>query len=248
VKCRPILSQPGRSSAQPGYSRRSASMLDSVDLMTRFLGMSAAVAVRHTSNFVVALSVWVFCLLAMVDGVLRGSSGYVLHAALVAATVSLAAWMIFARPRLIADDNGLRMINILRDYDIPFGALVSWHVGGMMTAEIRTGTDRIRKVTSWGAPGVKRQRPSAMSLIGRAPKGNDMQSNDRQSGTAAPSSSAASRAAIESRSVTELAVEFRETQWRRDHPKADETIARIKWNWPQLLALAALLIANVAVG
>lgn len=197
--------------------------------------MPATVAVRNTGNVVVAVAVWFFCLVAVVDGILRGSADYILHDFLVVAAVSLAAWIVFFRPRLILHSDGLRMINLIRSYNIPFASLVTWRVGGALVVEVRTEGDRIRRITSWGAPGVRRQRPQLSSVMGR----NRGPTSDL--GTAGMANQ-------DLRSVTEVAMEHREREWRRTHPTAAEGVASATWNWLPLTVLVVLIVARVAVG
>lgn len=196
--------------------------------------MPGAVAVRNSGNVVVAIAVWFFCLVALADGILRGSAGYILRDVLVVAPVSLAAWIVFFRPRLIVHNAGLRMINLLRSYDIPFASMVTWRVGGALVVQARTEGDRIRKITSWGAPGVRKQRPQLSSVMGRN-RGLD-------------ANAAAGMANQDLRSVTEVAMEHREREWRRAHPAAVEAIASATWNWLPLTVLVLLIVARVAVG
>lgn len=196
--------------------------------------MPGPVALRNTGNVVVAVAVWIFCLVALVDGILRGSADYILHDVLVVAAVSVAAWIVFFRPRLVVRDDGLRMINLLRSYDIPFASLVTWRVGGALVMEVRTGADQVRKLTSWGAPGFRRQRPQLSSVMGR--------------GHGADAKAAGSPTYTDPRSVTELAIEYREREWRRTHPSGTEGVANGTWNWLPLTVLVVLVVVRVAVG
>jgi len=196
-----------------------------------------AVTVRSTANVVVAVAVWVFCLVALVDGVLRGTPTYIFHDVLVAGAAAVGAWMVFFRPRVIVRDGGLLMINLIRTFDIPWDSLIEWRVGGVLQLQFRTA-DRICKVTSWGAPGVRKSRPAMSSVMGRN-RGLDPDA-------------AAGIATADLRSVTELAIEHRERDWRRTHPRKDEssaeTVARVSWNWLPAAILVTLIIIRVAVG
>jgi hypothetical protein len=197
--------------------------------------MPGSVTVRSGGNVVVAIAVWLFCAVALVDGILRGTPGYIVHVTLVVAAVSLAGWIVFFRPRLIVADEGLTMINLVRTYHIPFGSLQSWKVGGTMQAEFRLEGDRIQKATSWGAPGVRRQRPALSAVMGR-------------NRGPIPTPGTAGMANADLRSVTELAVEHREREWQRAHPHGEETVARRTWNWLPVALLVVLILARVAVG
>ncbi|QGN33624.1 hypothetical protein [Microlunatus sp. Gsoil 973] len=197
--------------------------------------MPGPVTLRSGGNVVVAVAVWVFCAVALVDGILRGTPSYILRDVLVVAAVSLAGWLVFFRPRLIVRDEGLTMINLIRTYHIPFGSLQSWKVGGTMQAEFRLEGDRMGKATSWGAPGVRKQRPALSSVMGR------------NRGSFAPPGMAGS-ANADLRSVTELAVEHREREWQRAHPQGEETVARRTWNWLPGAVLVVLILVRVAVG
>lgn len=207
--------------------------------------MPGPVTVRSTGNVVVAVAVWVFCLVALVDGVLRGTLTYILHDILVSGAVSVGAWMVFFRPRVVVRDEGLLMINLLRTFEIPWDSLVDWRVGGVLRLEFRTAGGTIRKVTSWGAPGIRKTRPAMSSVMGRN-RGLDH-------------NAAAGIATADLRSVTELAIEHRERDWRRTHPRpgesaastdqsSDRTVAQVTWNWLPPAVLVTLIVIRVAVG
>lgn len=202
----------------------------------RLLGMPEPVTVRSTGNAVVAIAVWIFCLVALVDGILRGTPGYILRDVLVVAAVSLAAWILFFRPRLIIREDGLRMINLIRSYDIPFASLTSWRVGGVLQVEFRTEDERVHKITSWGAPGLRKQRPQMSAVFGRN------RSPQSHAGAMAGTANA------DLRSITELALEHREHEWRRTHRGAEEAFATGTWNWLPVAVLVALIVIRVAVG
>ena len=196
------------------------------------------VTIRSTANVVVAIAVWVFCLVALIDGVLRGTGAYIFHDVLVAGAAALGAWIVFFRPRLIVRDEGLRMINLVRSFDIGWDSLVDWRVGGVLQLQFRTADQRIRKVVSWGAPGVRKSRPAMSSVMGRN-RGLDP-------------NAAAGIATADLRSVTELAIEHRERDWRRTHPTPQEgvaeTVAQVTWNWLPVAVMVTLIIIRVAVG
>jgi len=192
------------------------------------------VTVRSGGNVAVAIAVWIFCLVALVDGVWRGSATYIFHDVILVAAAAVAAWMVFFRPRVIVSDDGLRVINLLRSYQIPFASLVDWRVGGVLQLDVRAEGDRIRKVTSWGAPGVRKQRPALSSVMGRNRFGN------------IPGQTPTATADL--RSVTELAIEHREREWRRTHRSAEDAVAEVTWNWLPGAVVVTLIAVRVAVG
>jgi hypothetical protein len=196
------------------------------------------VTIRSTGNVVVAIAVWVFCLVALVDGVLRGTGTYIFHDVLVAAAAALGAWIIFFRPRVIVRDQGLQVINLLRSFDIGWDSLVDWRVGGVLQLQFRTADQRIRKAASWGAPGVRKSRPGMSAVLGRD-RGLDPNAGE-------------GIATADLRSVTELAIEHRERDWRRTHPISQQgsaqSVAQVTWNWLPAAVLVALIIIRVAVG
>jgi hypothetical protein len=105
----------------------------------------------------------------------------------------------------------------------------------VLVLEIRTEADRIRKVTSWGAPGVRKQRPAMSSVFARS-RGVD------------PNAGAPRPIITDLRSVTEIAIEHRERDWRRTHRADDTAVATLKWSWLPPVVLVLLIVIRVAVG
>lgn len=105
---------------------------------------------------------WIVCLLFAVNLVLTGTLDTVLR---FLPWLVFAAWVLFLlfwRPCIVVAADRLRVINLIRQHSIPFGAVVSYRV--MQTVTIETTAGRI---ASWGAPGITkldaraRRRPAA---------------------------------------------------------------------------------------
>jgi hypothetical protein len=111
---------------------------------------------RQANTMLVPVAIWIFCVGAVVDGVIEGSGSYVAHVVLLMALIAFAAWMLLASPCLVVEREGLRIVNPLRVHRIPFAAIDAVRVRGLtsVTAHAAGG---LRTVTSWNAPGQPRR-------------------------------------------------------------------------------------------
>ncbi|GAB3659965.1 hypothetical protein GCM10027596_18050 [Nocardioides korecus] len=127
-------------------------------------------ALRQSGAVWVPLAVWVVGAACVVDAVVEGSAAYAVQTVLVVAAVSYLAWVGLFSPRLEVGTDALRVVNPLRVHEVPYAALETVDVRGLVVLAYRGEGGRLRRVTSWNAPGVPRRRPArgAGGLRGRA--------------------------------------------------------------------------------
>ena len=113
---------------------------------------------RQSGAVLVPLAVWVVGAACVVDAVVEGSASYAVQTVLVVAAVSYLAWVGLFSPRLEVGTDALRVVNPLRVHEVPYAALETVDVRGLVVLAYRGEGDRTRRVTSWNAPGVPRRR------------------------------------------------------------------------------------------
>lgn len=169
---------------------------------------------------IVPIAVWIFCVLAAVDGIIEGSVGFALRTILLLGAVALATWIVLFSPSFAVDREKVTVLNPARVVTVPFGALIDVRVGGTASVIARLN-GRERKITSWNAPGVQRRRPVR---------------------------TATHDTPLPSRSEVVAAVDHFHIPWEREHPEGDSAAtATITWRWREWLVLAALVAVNVAI-
>lgn len=92
---------------------------------------------------------WVVCLFFAANLVLTGTPHIVLQ---YLPWLVFAAWVLylfFWRPCLIVKADRMRVVNLIREHRIPFGAVLSYRVLQTVTIETTAG-----RIASWGAPGI----------------------------------------------------------------------------------------------
>lgn len=184
----------------------------------------------------------VFAALNLVDLAVRGDD----RTALVIATVLLLATAIVyvttLRPRITADDSGVRIVNPLRDVAVPWGAVTE--VEALDTVRVYTGEGRYFRC--WAVQVANRQRRRAHSrrLGGRAGAGSAGSSSSAGMGrtSSGPSPEIADRAARRTRAEYVASV-LDETAQRARRDAAPGRTATVSWSWLSL----ALLGSGVAV-
>ncbi len=207
---------------------------------------SGRVILKQTGlSRVVPIAVWVFCVLASGDAIVEGTLSFAVQTVAVMAAVALATWLLLFSPHLAVDADGVTIVNPLRVVRVPFGALIELKVGAVVSIVARVAEGRDRKITSWNAPGSARRRPARrVGGIGGSGAAGMM-----------PNSAAGGDPRAWSQPRTEpagsevlLAFDRFRTPWEREHPGGDRTaLATISLRWREWLALAALILLNVAI-
>ena len=107
-----------------------------------------------TPTRVLAVVAWAFCALFAVNLLMTGTAASIWH---FLPWLLLAAWAVFVllwRPRLVVHPDGLTVVNILRDHDVPFARLTAVRVTQTVILDTSEG-----RIPSWGAPGVGKLGP-----------------------------------------------------------------------------------------
>ncbi|GAA4655871.1 PH domain-containing protein [Arthrobacter cryoconiti] len=101
-----------------------------------------------------AVTAWVFCAFFASNLLLTGTAAAIWH---FLPSLLVAAWALYVllwRPRLLVTNDGLTVVNILREHRIPFSALKSIRVGQNVALETTDG-----RIGSWGAPSAGKLGP-----------------------------------------------------------------------------------------
>lgn len=187
------------------------------------------VALRQRGATVIPVTIAVLGVLFTVASFAQDSFGNAVYTLLLMATVWFGFWLLLGRPALVVDDDGVSVVNPVRTTRIPFGALDDFKVGGLAVFFARTGGDgRVRKISSWNAPGVPRRPPRRPSYLGdnlgAPPERRSLQS------------------------PTTLQVEPRLEAWQRSHRQGEPSArATSSWAWREWGALAVAVLALIAI-
>jgi hypothetical protein len=128
-------------------------------------GAVRPVVFRQTSAVLVPVAVWFFCFLATADAVIEGTAGYAFRVAVLMSAISYAVWLVLASPSLLVGTDGVRVVNPFRTHWIPYAALDTVRVRGLVTLDVRRAPGRIGAVTSWNAPGLTRGQTTTASPV-----------------------------------------------------------------------------------
>lgn len=82
----------------------------------------------------------------------------------VLAAIAWGAYLLLWDPRVLVGSDGVRVVNLLRDYRLPYSAINDIATGWTVRVDYRDA-DRVRRVHCWNAPPV---RPHRRPKIGRA--------------------------------------------------------------------------------
>lgn len=95
--------------------------------------MSAPMAGPEVYRFVAPVILWwawlAFATANLVDVAVQGSARFAVIVAVVLVTVTGVIYACALRPRVVADDAGLRVLNPVRDYQVPWGSVLAVDVG-----------------------------------------------------------------------------------------------------------------------
>lgn len=188
---------------------------------------------RQAGGVLVPVAIWLVGLVAVGDAVLEGTVSYAVQTITVTAAICWAAWVGLFSPRLEVAHDGLVVVNPLRVHAVPFAALDDVRVRGLVELAYRAAGaageagDRVRRVTSWNAPGLPRRRPQRPGASLRR-------------GTPAP--------APESRSTT--TIESFQAAWRTSGGPARDAERRgvARWRSRDLGVLAGLVLLAFVTG
>jgi len=190
------------------------------------------VVLRPSGVRVLALVTWVMVLVYLALTITSGLQQLLLFSP-TAALVCFLVYILFWRPRLVVDGQGVTLVNVLRDVRIPFSRIRSVQTRYTMTVETEEGD-----FSSWAAPAPG--RTSAMSLSRREASGANLMGADLSQGIGA------STAPNTDSGAAALLVRHRWQVWEEKARKgAPDERVNLTWNWLVLLTLAVLTIATV---
>jgi hypothetical protein len=127
-------------------------------------------------------SVWIFVVLSAIgafligDAMVREAFSVWLVDGPWTLLVILAGYATLARPRVVVSGDGLLVVNILRVHHIPWSRVADLTSRFQLTVHLDDG----RKVTSWGAPAVGVERPTALEPLARQTAGQQRASGVRR--------------------------------------------------------------------
>ena len=115
-----------------------------------------SVLVRTPSGTWLPILVWAMAAWMAVDAVWRaGLAG--LRYWPVLALIAWAAYLLLWAPRVLVGSDGVRVVNLLRDYRLPYSAITDIETGWTVRIDYRDA-DQVRRVYCWNAPPVRPQR------------------------------------------------------------------------------------------
>lgn len=115
-----------------------------------------SVTLRANSSTPVFVGMVLVSAILLGDAAVRGRWDVVLTALPAAGLVVWAAVVVYARPCLRLADSGLRIVNILRTTDAPWGQVADVTTRHSVVVMLRDGT----RIRCWGAPTTARSRPA----------------------------------------------------------------------------------------
>ncbi|AIY03417.1 hypothetical protein ART_3818 [Arthrobacter sp. PAMC 25486] len=115
-------------------------------------------AVYSAPTRVLAVAAWAFCAFFTVNLLMTGSPASIWA---FLPWLLLTAWgvhVLLWRPRLLINQDGVRVVNILREHTVPFSELTALRVLHTVSFDTSAGL-----IPSWGAPGSGRLGPKMQS-------------------------------------------------------------------------------------
>ncbi len=190
--------------------------------------------------FVRVLSVVVWVLLVVFEALSwRNGAGAGLRAVPILALVAVLVYALFWRPHVRVDEDGVTLVNVLRDVRVPFRALDAVTTQFALTLHCQD-----HKYAAWAAPAPG--RTSVMGLARRDATGLQhlgVNIDQGMTASAAPNTDSGGAA---------LLVQHRWERWRSQAPAAqargigdqDERVT-VRWDVPVVVLLAVTFVASV---
>lgn len=188
---------------------------------------------RPTFGRVLSVAVWLICLVTVVLTAPNGV-GQVLAELPWLLLASGAVWALFWNPRVVVDDGGVHVVNVLRTFDIPWPAIQQVDTKWALTLVTAYG-----RITAWAAPApgglagsrrMIRSRREDIPQSARGP-GNTVRPADLP-GTASGSAATAVRHRWE---------ELRAAGWL-DDPRLEGITVPMRRHWLSMTIGAALAL------
>lgn len=185
---------------------------------------------------VLAVAIIVLCAAALVASTVHDGIHALWSIGPWMALVSLAVWSVYWNPRVVVDEGGVRLVNVLRTVDLPWPAIQRIDTKWSLTLFTAYG-----KYTAWAAPapgGMARARANAArrgsrrSPVPEAARGFDQ---SLRAGDLATSPSGSAATVIRER------FEALHSAGHLDDPKLESARPPITWHWPIIAGLLALI-------
>ena len=191
---------------------------------------------RPTFGKVLTVCIGLICAVALVWVTADEGASALLEVGPWLGLVAGGCWATFWNPRVVVDDGGVELVNVLRTIDIPWPAIHAVDTKFALTLITAYGT-----YTGWAAPA-----PGAHAAV-RATKGNVKMIPDSawSAGGIRPGdlpSTPSGNAALLIRRRWE---ELREAG-HLDAPVLEHERAPIRWHWPIIAAAIGLIVLGVA--
>jgi hypothetical protein len=187
---------------------------------------------------------WVWLAFALINAIDLGIQWHHRAALVYGAILALATGVAYAcalRPRMIANNTGITIVNPLRDCSIPWGAIRAVDVGEAVQVHysLPDGTEKV--LPSW-----------AMSSSSRAQLRADLRARRRatQLSKQSPAYSRLPDEAKEAMTRTEAQLVARQLDERAERARKDGATTgqpALAWAWPAVAAIAAPAIALVVL-
>jgi hypothetical protein len=189
---------------------------------------------RPTFGRVLSIGVWLVCLLTIVLSI-RSGMALVLGLLPWMLLASGAAWMVFWNPRVVVDDGGVHLVNLLRTIDVPWPAIQNVDTKWALTLTTAYGT-----FTAWAAPA-----PGGLSTarrISRTDRDAIPASAKDEYGAVRPGDLPDSPSGSAATVVRRRWEELRDAGWL-DDPQLEHEAVPVRWHWLTIAIGAALLVA-----
>jgi hypothetical protein len=144
------------------------------------------------------------------------------------ALVSLVAWALYWRPKVVVNAGGVRVVNVFRTLDIPWPAIRAIETKWTLTLETAFG-----KVRAWAAPAPGRQ------LMRRSEPADHKIGGYRRGDTARPGDLPQSESGAAAQIIRQRWLHHREAG-HLDDPKLEFDRLPSHWNWEVLIGFAVI--------
>ena len=204
--------------------------------------MSAPTAGPEVYRFAAPLILWwawlAFATANLVDVAVQGSARFAVIVAVVLVTVTGVIYACALRPRVVADDAGLRVLNPVRDYQVPWASVLTVDVGDWVRVHCAPvpGSASGKTIDSWALFVPARTRLKAR----RRTRDPALWSRYRRLPGEARSLVALSPAQAIALQLDERAARERSRGVEPGPPTAS-------WAWPSLAAMAVPALALIIV-
>lgn len=176
------------------------------------------------------------CALALVTSIMQGGSTALVTVAPWLLLVMITLWAMYWNPRVIVDDGGVRLVNVLATIDIPWPAIQRIDTKWALTLFTAYG-----KFTAWAAPapgGIAAARGASKRQITGLPESTYAAGASVRPGDLPSSPSGAAASVVRAR------WEALRDAGHLDNPRLEFTQVPVQRHWIVLTAIPALIIVG----